>query len=137
MIRHTQFQVHTRGRSLHELTDVVRECMATAEIGDGLAHIFVHHTSASLIVCENADADVRRDLDAFFARLAPDGDPNYLHKMEGEDDMSAHIRTVLTLTSLAVPIVAGRLDLGTWQGIYLWEHRTTPHVRKVTVSLQG
>ena len=110
-----------------------------SELGpdDGLCHLFVHHTSASLIIQENADPDVRRDLEAYFARLVPDGDPLFLHTEEGPDDMSAHIRSVLTATQLTIPVTRGRLDLGTWQGVYLWEHRTAPHQRRVTVTVLG
>lgn len=99
--------------------------------------MWIHHTSASLIVCENADPDVRRDLDAFFARLVPDGDPLFVHTAEGDDDMPAHVRSVLTQTSIGIPIADGQLVLGTWQGLYLWEHRTQPHGRRVTVSVIG
>ena len=95
------------------------------------------HTSASIILCENADPTVRSDLERFIARLAPDGDPAHRHVDEGPDDMPAHIRSVLTASSLVVPVAGGRLDLGTWQGIYLWEHRTVPHDRRLTISVQG
>ena len=126
--------IETHGRGLTDITESVSAVVAQAETGDGLCHVFVHHTSASLIIQENADPDVRRDLDAFFARLVPDGDPIYRHTDEGPDDMSAHVRSVLTATALTIPISGGRLDLGTWQGIYLWEHRTHPHHRKITVT---
>jgi secondary thiamine-phosphate synthase enzyme len=101
----------------------------------GLCFVFVHHTSASLIVCENADPSVRRDLEQFAARLAPDGDPAFFHDAEGPDDMPAHIRSILTLTSLTIPVEKGRCDLGTWQGVFLWEHRTSPHRRHITVTI--
>ncbi len=97
--------------------------------------MFIHHTSASLIINENADAQVRRDLEAFLARLVPDGDPLFHHVDEGPDDMPAHVRTVLTQTSITIPIIEGRLALGTWQAVYLWEHRTAPHRRRVTVTV--
>src|SRR5262249_44464357 len=103
----------------------------------GLCTVYVHHTSASLIVCENADPDVRSDLERYFARLAPDGDPVFEHTVEGPDDMPAHVRTILTQTSVTIPIVDGRCDLGTWQGIYLWEHQSAAHRRRLTVSLVG
>ena len=127
--------VQTRGRGLTDITARVEALVDVRDRECGLAHIFVHHTSASLIIQENADPDVRRDLDAFFARLVPDGDPIFTHIEEGPDDMSAHIRSVLTATHLTVPITEGRLALGTWQGIYLWEHRTQPHARQITVTV--
>jgi secondary thiamine-phosphate synthase enzyme len=104
---------------------------------DGLATVWIHHTSASLIVCENADPSVRRDLDAFFARLVQDGDRLFTHDAEGDDDMPAHVRSVLTQTSIGIPIVDGTLALGTWQGLFVWEHRTSPHRRQVTVTVLG
>ena len=104
-------------------------------VGRGLCTVFVHHTSASLIVCENAEPEVRRDLERFFARLVPDGDPEFRHDDEGPDDMPAHVRSILTQTSITLPVEGGRCDLGTWQGLYLWEHRTAPHRRRVTVSV--
>ena len=106
--------------------------MERSGVDEGLCHLFIHHTSASLIVCENADPTVRRDLESYAARLAPDGDPSYVHDSEGPDDMSAHIRSILTLTSLTIPVESGRCDLGTWQGIFLLEHRTSPHRRRIT-----
>lgn len=127
--------VQTKGRGLTDITARVEALVDVRDQDCGLAHIFVHHTSASLIIQENADPDVRRDLDAFFARLVPDGDPIFTHIEEGPDDMSAHIRSVLTATHLTVPITDGRLALGTWQGIYLWEHRTHPHARRLTVTV--
>jgi secondary thiamine-phosphate synthase enzyme len=99
--------------------------------------VFLHHTSASLVLSENADPDVRRDLEAFFARLVKDGDPLFVHDAEGPDDMPAHVRTVLTQNSLSIPVKNGAPDLGTWQGVYVWEHRTSPHRRRVTVSVVG
>ena len=127
--------VSTAGRGTYDITRDVANIVRDSGVRDGLATVFVHHTSASLIVSENADPDVRRDLDAFLARLVPDGDPLFIHTAEGDDDMPAHVRSVLTQTSIGLPIHAGRLELGTWQGIYLWEHRTSPHRRKVTVTI--
>ncbi len=124
-------------RGLHDVTVPIAEVVREAGIETGLCHIFVRHTSASLVVQENADPDVRRDLEAFFSRLVPDGDPIYTHTSEGPDDMSAHVRSVLTAASLTVPVVRGRLGLGTWQGIYLWEHRTHTHRRSLVVTVQG
>ncbi len=111
--------------------------VARSGVGTGLCHVFVRHTSASLLIQENADPSVRRDLDAFFARLVPDGDPLFTHTAEGPDDMSAHVRSSLTAVSLTVPVVEGRLGLGTWQGIYLWEHRAHPHQRRLVVTVTG
>ena len=125
------------GRGTTDLTDRLQQLVAQSGLRDGLANVFVHHTSCSLMVCENADPDVRVDLETVFARLAPDGDPAFRHRDEGPDDMSAHVRSVLTQTAMGLPIRAGRVDLGTWQGLYLWEHRTAPHHRRITVTLVG
>jgi secondary thiamine-phosphate synthase enzyme len=111
--------------------------VAEAGVEAGLCHVFIHHTSASLMLCENADPAVRRDLEAFMARVAPDADPRYTHTAEGPDDMAAHLRTVLTATGLGVPVTGGRCALGTWQGVYLWEHRVAAHERRVTVTVLG
>lgn len=137
MIVQEQFSVSTRGRGTYDITDSVRRIVANADIDTGLCHIFVHHTSASLILCENADPTVRQDLETFMARVVPDGDPMFQHIDEGPDDMPAHIRTILTKTDLNLPVTQGRCALGTWQGIYLWEHRTTPHQRRLTVTIHG
>ena len=137
MVHRENFAVKTRGRGTIDITRDVAAVISRSRIPDGLATIFVHHTSASLIVCENADPTVRRDLEIVFARLAPDGDPAFSHDAEGPDDMPAHARTVLTQTSIGVPVAGGELDLGTWQGLYLWEHRAAPHVRKVSVTVVG
>lgn len=131
------FEIHTHGRGTHEITDRVRAVTTEADIETGLCHVFVHHTSASLILCENADPQVRRDLETFMARLAPDGDPMFGHDDEGPDDMPAHVRTVLTQTGLSIPVTGGDCGLGTWQGIYLWEHRSAGHRRRVTVTVFG
>jgi secondary thiamine-phosphate synthase enzyme len=127
----------TRGRGTLDITDAVARAVAQAGIEVGLAHVFVQHTSCSLLITENADPDVRRDLETIAARLAPDGDPAYRHDAEGPDDMAAHARSMLTHTGLSVPVGGGRLLLGTWQGIYLWEHRTSPHRRSVVVTVLG
>lgn len=127
----------TTGRGTVDITDAVAQLVAQSGVQCGLAHVFVQHTSCSLTITENADADVRRDLETVMKRLAPDGDPAYRHDTEGPDDMAAHVRSVLTGSSLAVPVGAGRLMLGTWQGIYLWEHRTSPHRRSVVVTILG
>ncbi|MCA9577720.1 MAG: secondary thiamine-phosphate synthase enzyme YjbQ [Polyangiales bacterium] len=130
-------ELATRGRGTLEITDDVQRVVRASGITRGLCTVFVHHTSASLIINENADPNVRVDLDAFFARLVTDGDPLFVHTDEGPDDMSAHVRVALTQTSLGIPVAGGRADLGTWQGVYLWEHRTRPHRRRVTVSIVG
>jgi secondary thiamine-phosphate synthase enzyme len=137
MIHQQSFTITTRGRGTYEITDRLREIARAAGVQTGLAHVFVHHTSASLILCENADPAVRRDLETFMARLAPDGAAWMQHDDEGPDDMPAHIRTVLTQNSLTLPVTGGRCALGTWQGVYLWEHRSAGHGRKVTVTVWG
>jgi len=137
MAHRTTFEVSTRGRGTYDVTRQVADAIASSGIGDGLATVFIHHTSASLIVCENADPSVRHDLEAFFARLVPDGDALFTHDAEGDDDMPAHLRTILTETSLSVPVAGGHIDLGTWQGIYVWEHRAAPHRRRVSVTVLG
>ncbi|HEY1555442.1 MAG TPA: secondary thiamine-phosphate synthase enzyme YjbQ [Kofleriaceae bacterium] len=135
MFHRGELTVATKGRGTYDLTKRIADIVGASSARDGLATIFVHHTSASLIVCENADPSVRTDLEAFAARLVPDGDPIFTHDAEGDDDMPAHVRSVLTQTSIGVPIAAGRLALGTWQGIYLWEHRKAPHDRRVSVTI--
>ena len=130
-------EVQTRGRGTTEITAQVQNAVSESGIADGLCTVFVHHTSASLIINENADPDVQRDLDAFLSRLVPDGDPLFIHTIEGPDDMPAHVRTALTQTSLSVPVNGGRCALGTWQGIFVWEHRHRGHCRKVTVTVVG
>lgn len=129
--------VRTSGKGLYEITDRIAHWVAAQGITTGLLTVFVQHTSASLIVQENADPDVVRDLKEFFARVVPDGASWYRHTIEGEDDMSAHIRAALTQTSLSVPVLGGRLALGTWQGVYLFEHRAIPHTRSVVLHLVG
>ena len=126
-----------QGRGTYDLTRALNEIVTAAGIESGLATLFIHHTSASLIVCENADPAVRSDLEAWLARAVPDGDPLFEHTAEGDDDMPAHVRCALTQTSLSIPVREGKLDLGTWQGVYLYEHRKRPHERKVSVTLVG
>ncbi len=130
-------RIKTRGRGTYEVTEKVGEIVAEAKIETGLCHVFNTHTSASLMLCENADPDVRRDLETFMAELAPDGDPRFVHQAEGPDDMPAHVRTVLTHSALSIPIRRGRLALGTWQGIYLWEHRHRGHERRLLITIVG
>jgi len=129
--------VSTRGRGTFDLTAEVQAVVGESGVRAGTCNVFVHHTSASLIVCENADPDVRGDLERFLARLVPDGDPLFEHTAEGPDDMPSHVRSVLTATSLTLPVAGGRCDLGTWQGVYLWEHRRAAHRRRVTISVLG
>ena len=129
--------VPTRGRGFYECTSEVEAFLRKAGFKTGLATLHLQHTSASLLIQENADPEVRRDLERFFARLAPDGDPLFRHTCEGDDDMPAHVRTALTAVNLSIPIVDGRLALGTWQGIYLWEHRLASHRRRVVVHFLG
>ena len=133
----TELAVATPGRGLVEVTSPERRWVDAQRITDGLLTVFVRHTSASLLIQENADPDVRRDLDAFFARLVRDGDPLFRHDAEGPDDMPAHVRAALTATSLSVPVTGSALALGTWQGLYLWEHRTRPHRRTLVLHLLG
>lgn len=137
MIRQTTIRVPTRGRGTIEITGLVSGFVASSGIDTGLCHVFLQHTSASLILCENADPDVRRDLETVLGRLAPDGDPAYVHYDEGPDDMAAHARAVLTTNSITLPVGGGSLMLGTWQGLYLWEHRRAPHERGIVLTLQG
>lgn len=129
--------LETRGQGLSEFTLDVVQIVSDAEIEVGLAHIFCRHTSASLLIQENADPDVQRDLVAFFKRLVPGGDPLFVHRSEGADDMPAHVKSALTQTTLTIPIANGRLMLGTWQGIYLFEHRARPHERQIIVHVVG
>jgi secondary thiamine-phosphate synthase enzyme len=132
-----ELTIPTRGRGLIEFTAMVEQWIAENKFRDGLITLHLRHTSASLLIQENADPDVRRDLDAFFARLVPDGDPLFVHTAEGDDDMAAHIRTALTAVNLSIPVRAGQITLGTWQGIFLWEHRTHPHSRRVALHFIG
>ncbi|HMB39481.1 MAG TPA: secondary thiamine-phosphate synthase enzyme YjbQ [Wenzhouxiangellaceae bacterium] len=128
-------EISTPGRGFKEITRQVDDIVARAGIREGLCNAFILHTSASLVITENADPDVLTDLETVISDLAPDGDPRYTHTAEGPDDMSAHIRSMLTRTSVSIPFESGRLRLGTWQGLFLWEHRTRPHARKVVVSI--
>lgn len=136
-IHREKIDVETRGRGTYDITDRVQRIVAKSGIEDGICTVFVHHTSASLIICENADPSVRRDVEAFFARLVPDGDPLFTHTAEGPDDMPSHLRSILTQTSIGIPVESGRCDLGTWQGLYLFEHRHASHRRRVSVVVQG
>ena len=137
MIGQETLSIRTRGRGTTEITAEIERVVRECRIGTGTCNVFLQHTSASLMLCENADPTVRRDLETILARLAPDGDPAYVHDAEGPDDMSAHARSVLTSNSITVPVAGGRLLLGTWQGIYLWEHRRAAHTRQVVVTVTG
>ena len=137
MLHRGELTVATRGRGTYDVTREIAAIVGASSAREGLATVFIHHTSASLIICENADPTVRSDLEAFAARLVPDGDALFEHDDEGPDDMPAHVRSVLTQTSIGIPIIAGKLALGTWQGVYVWEHRTAPHKRRVTVTVIG
>jgi len=137
MFHRGELTVATKARGTYDITQQVGEIVRASSARIGLATVFIHHTSASLIICENADRTVREDLERFAARLVPDGDRIFEHDDEGPDDMPAHVRTVLTQTSIGIPIASARLELGTWQGLYLWEHRTAPHQRKVSVTIIG
>ncbi len=136
-MKQLELHIETDGRGTYDLTGQVAEAVRQSGIATGLCHIFLRHTSASLMLCENADPAVMHDLESFMARLTPDGDPMYTHTAEGPDDMSAHVRTVLTHNDLNVPVRNGKCDLGTWQGIYLWEHRLAPHRRSITLTISG
>ena len=127
----------THGRGLYEFTEEIEQWIAQSKFRDGLLTLHLRHTSASLLIQENADPDVRRDLEAFFKRLVPDGDRLFIHTAEGDDDMPAHVRTALTAVNLSLPVRGGRMTLGTWQGIYLWEHRTHPHSRRIALHFIG
>jgi secondary thiamine-phosphate synthase enzyme len=132
-----EIKVSTRGRGFYEITGPVTDWVRQQVIEDGLLTLHLRHTSASLLIQENADPEVCRDLERFFSRLVPDGDSIFRHTAEGEDDMPAHVRTALTAVNLSIPIVAGQLALGTWQGIYVWEHRQHPHSRRVAAHIIG
>ena len=137
MVLQESLEFRTRGRGTTDITAAVQGIVAASGMRIGVCTVFLQHTSASLILSENADPDVRRDLETVLGRLAPDADPAYRHDTEGDDDMAAHARTMLTASSLALPVTAGALALGTWQGIYLWEHRAAPHTRRAIVTLTG
>lgn len=135
----TQYKIDvpTRGRGTYDITREIQDKVGESNVRTGLVHVFIHHTSASLILCENADPAVRSDLESFMARTVPDGDPMFEHDQEGPDDMPAHVRSILTESSLMIPVTGARLGLGTWQGVYVYEHRHAAHHRTVTVTLQG
>lgn len=135
MAHQESFTITTHGRSTTNITQRVQDIVHQSGVDTGICHVFQHHTSSSLMLCENADPAVRHDLESFMSRLVIDDDPIFTHRDEGPDDMSAHIRNVLTSNDLSIPVNANRCDLGTWQGIYLWEHRTSGYNRRVTVTI--
>ncbi len=137
MIEQTEIRVATRGRGTYDLSADVQGAVRASGVRAGICHVFICHTSASLMLCENADPSVLRDLETFMSRQVPDGDPMFTHTAEGPDDMPAHVRSILTQSDLNIPVRDGRCALGTWQGIYLWEHRRAPHERRVIVTVQG
>lgn len=136
MHRHI-LEIETRGRGLYDITARVNDAVKDSSIDAGLCHCFIHHTSASLVITENADPQVHRDLETFLSRLVPDGHDMFGHTDEGPDDMPSHVRNVLTATELNAPVEGGRLDLGRWQGLYVYEHRHAPHRRRITVTVSG
>jgi secondary thiamine-phosphate synthase enzyme len=131
------FTAKTQGRGTYDITEQIQQIVAKSNVCTGLCHVFIHHTSASVILCENADPVVREDLERFMSSTVPDGDARFLHTSEGDDDMPAHVRTVLTNSALSIPITERRCALGTWQSVYVWEHRTFAHRRRVTLTVQG
>ena len=137
MIFQSEIRIDTAGRGTYDLTREVQAAVRESGVTTGLCHLFIRHTSASMMLCENADPSVRRDLETFMSRQVPDGDPMFTHRAEGPDDMPAHVRSVLTQSDLNIPVRDGRCALGTWQGVYLWEHRTASHGRRVIVTVQG
>ena len=137
MIRQEEFSVATTGRGTYDLSDDIQRIVAASGVRTGLCHVFLKHTSASLMLCENADPAVRHDLETFMQRYVPDGDPMFTHTMEGPDDMPAHVRSILTQNDMNLPVSNGRCALCTWQGVYLWEHRLAPHSRKVMLTITG
>jgi secondary thiamine-phosphate synthase enzyme len=132
-----EFRIATQGKGLYEITDEVVNFVTTAGVEDGLCTVFVQHTSASLCIQENADPSARHDLEGWLNRLVVEGDPHFTHTQEGPDDMPSHIKSALTNTSIGIPVVRGRLALGTWQGIFLWEHRASSQRRSLVVHLGG
>ena len=137
MIAQSEIRIDTAGRGSYDFTADVQAAVRESGVMTGLCHLFIRHTSASMMLCENADPAVRQDLETFMARYVPDGDPMFTHTAEGPDDMPAHVRSILTQSDLNIPVRDGRCALGTWQGVYLWEHRTAPHARRVIVTVQG
>jgi len=136
-IHQTTFTVRTRGKGTHEITDEVAQALRTSGFQQGVATVFCRHTSCSLVLMENADPSARRDLEAWLDRLVPEDDPHFTHTLEGPDDMPSHIKMALTRSSETIPFAGGELLLGTWQGIFLWEHRAMPHTRSLVLTFVG
>jgi len=137
VIARDELIIETAGRGTYDLSGQVQGLVAASRVKTGMCHVFICHTSASLMLCENADPAVMHDLETFMSRLSPDGDPSFTHTAEGPDDMSAHVRSILTQSDLNLPVSKGQCALGTWQGIYLWEHRHAAHTRRIIVTVQG
>ena len=137
MAQQTSLNISTDGRATYEITSAIKQFVATSNVSSGICNVFCQHTSASLVICENADPDVQRDLSVYMDGLVRDGDPRFIHTLEGDDDMPAHIRSILTNTSISIPITNNQLALGTWQGVFLWEHRYAPQHRQITITLIG
>jgi secondary thiamine-phosphate synthase enzyme len=137
MVSHSTIRIRTRGKGTLEITDEVARAIAHSGIRDGIVTVFVRHTSASLVIMENADPSARRDLETFFEKLVPENTPWFIHTLEGPDDMPSHIRMALTRTSETIPVQDGRMTLGTWQGIFLFEHRSAPHQREIVITVTG
>ena len=137
MVHHSHIRIRTRGKGTLEITGEVRRAIEESGIRDGIVTVFVRHTSASLVIMENADPSARRDLEMFFEKLVPESTPWFIHTLEGPDDMPSHIRMALTRTSETIPIHNGRMTLGTWQGVFLFEHRSAPHQREISVTVMG
>lgn len=137
MVHHSTIRIRTRGKGTFEITEEVSRAIEESGIKDGIVTVFVRHTSASLVIMENADPSARRDLEVFFEKLVPENTPWFSHTLEGPDDMPSHIRMALTRTSETIPIHNGRMTLGTWQGIFLFEHRSTPHHREILLTVMG
>ena len=137
MIEQQEIRVATQGRGTYDLSRQIQDIVTQSGISTGLCNVFIRHTSASLMLCENADPAVLRDMETWMSRVVPDGDPDFVHTAEGPDDMPAHVRSVLTQSDLNLPVSDGRCALGTWQGVFLWEHRYRAHSRKVLVTVQG
>ena len=135
-ISQVTLEIHTSPKTFLDITSLIQDCIKNSDIQNGVCHLFIKHTSASLVIQENYDPSVRQDFETIFSKLVPEDFP-YVHNMEGKDDMPAHIRSALTSTSETVPVVNGKLSLGTWQGIYVWEHRDQTHNRKIMVSMVG
>ena len=137
MITQKELHISTQGRGTYDLTAQVQDAVAASGARTGICSVFVRHTSASLMLCENADPAVMQDLETFMQNLVPDGDPMFTHFDEGPDDMPAHVRSILTQSDLNLPVAGGRCALGTWQGVFLWEHRHAAHTRKVLLTING